>query len=178
MSPKQLANLKPARKGEPSRNPEGGRLHDPVKKALKRMTEEQIAEVGTLLLESKVSELTRMAKDPNTTVLKAMLAAVAAKAITTGDQSKLGMILDRIAGPVTQRFDHTSKGGRLPAPMSGPIVKLTLPANGRTAEENTLVLGQAKAPIEPAPIGDDEDEDCFGCMQTVSTCQCPGGQGR
>lgn len=89
------------KKGE-SGNPEGGRLHDPLMRQIRRMTREDIIEVGTLLLEENFAELQRIVSDPNTKALKMMLASVAGRAITNGDAKAMSLLLEQIVGKPKQ----------------------------------------------------------------------------
>lgn len=104
----QNKNLKPYQPGQ-SGNLEGARAHDPVVKAIRRLTRLEIAEIGTLLLEKNIAELQRIAEDPNTSALKVMVAAVVAKAITKGDAYSMSVVLEQVAGRAPQKV--TIDGG-------------------------------------------------------------------
>lgn len=97
------------KKGQ-SGNP-GGVPADPVLKAIKRMTAHEVAEIGTLLLEGNLAALEKAAKAPDSSVLKVMLASVAAKAIKKGDHTALDTLLNRFIGKVPNPVELTGSGG-------------------------------------------------------------------
>lgn len=94
------------KKGE-VRNPLGAGAHNPVVKALRRMSQDDIAEIGTLIVGGQIDKLKDVAFNPESTVLQVWIAAVAIKAIEKGDAQALSIILDRIAGKVKENVDVT-----------------------------------------------------------------------
>lgn len=90
---------RPFQKGQ-SGNPEGARAHNQDLKKLRRLTREQVVEIGSLVLEKKVSELRRIARSKKAPSLQAWFAAVAYRAIMTGDATHYDRLLDRIIGKV------------------------------------------------------------------------------
>ncbi len=132
---KQANKVKPVppkhgqwKKGQ-SGNPEGGRKHDPVIKQFKALTKAELAEVGNLVVKSKLDDLKAVKDDPNASVLKVMLASIAVKVISKGDMHALDLLLNRLIGKV--RDDVIVTG----IPANQPQVVVTLPANGREAPE-------------------------------------------
>ncbi len=87
------------KKGQ-SGNPLGGKLHNPELRAIKKLTAIEVAEVGSLLLDGNLAALKAVAKDPNATVLKVMIASVAVRTISKGDYGALDTILNRLVGKV------------------------------------------------------------------------------
>ena len=122
---KQLANLKPAKKGE-VRNPAGPKpklvtdvLNDLKEKGYKPVTREQIVATYQTLLILPELELMDMAKDKD----QPMLNRIIAKAILGGKGfENIEKMLDRAHGKPTQKTetDITTNGDSL-----NPIVKLT-----------------------------------------------------
>jgi hypothetical protein len=108
---KGTLNLRPYKKGQ-SGNPEGGRKHNPVMRKLKALTNEQVAEIGTLILEGNLPELQAIAKDDTAPALKVLIASVVAKAMQRGDAHALNIILDRIAGKVKERIELTGDAAK------------------------------------------------------------------
>lgn len=119
LSPNSLANLVKVKKGQVL-NPEGGRSHDPQIRAIKRLTQQELAEVGALVVKGSIAELQKISKDPNASALKCMIAAVAHRTITRGDPTALDKLLDRLVGKVKEQIEVTGADG-------GPQVIVSLP---------------------------------------------------
>lgn len=124
VNPKSLANLRPPKKGEPSRNPLGRNI-SPVTARIRKMTAEELTEICTFLLDSNIYALKQIvleAQGPDKqgnplsefSSLKVWIAQVAMKGIARGDYSALDCILNRVVGKVTTSV-HVS------APDGGPI---------------------------------------------------------
>lgn len=94
------------KKGE-VRNPLGAGAHNPELRKLKTLTEQELVEVGSLVIKGSIVELQAIMKDPNCTALKAMMASVAIKAINKGDGVALDILLNRIVGKVKERVEQT-----------------------------------------------------------------------
>ena len=97
-------------------NPKGAGAHNPITKTIKKLSNEQVAEVGTILLNGTKEDLQKITADPNSSILKLMVASVAAKAIRNGDSSAMQAIMDRIAGRIPSLDAHVLMG-----PGGGPI---------------------------------------------------------
>ena len=109
-----VKNIKPHQfqKGK-SGNPRGGQLHNPVMKAIKRLTNAEIADIGTMMLAGNVTALKKIWKDKTETPLRAMLAAVSLRAIESRDSYAFDVILNRIAGKVKDELDLRNPDGSL-----------------------------------------------------------------
>ena len=102
-------NLKPKnpiKKGE-ARNPRGS--SDRVRKlgAIKRLTIDELAEVGGMLLRSDMEALEAISIDPKSSVLRYWMAALAKKSIEKGDVQTFDVLMTRLIGkppemPVTR----------------------------------------------------------------------------
>lgn len=112
-----------------SGNPLGGKLHDPEIKILKRLSKEELKEVGNLVLQNDMKALQAIGKpDSGASVLKMMVAAVAVRVVQKGDMQALDILLNRLIGKVKDEVEHTGPNG---APA---MVMLTMPANGSEAK--------------------------------------------
>lgn len=92
---RSLANLKPAKKGE-VRNPSG--TNGEVRAAVSRLTREQIADIGSLLLKGDTETLERYAEDAGVPVIKQMIARVARRASSRADAKAMRIVLEEVAG--------------------------------------------------------------------------------
>ena len=95
------------KKGE-VRNPLGAGAHNKELKAIKKLTQKELAEVATLILRNNVEELKAVGTDPDSSVLKVWICSVAAAAIKRGDALALNVLLDRIVGKVKDVVETTS----------------------------------------------------------------------
>lgn len=110
-----------------SGNPSGGRAHDPALKALKRMTKDELAKIGQLVLDGDYETLVELAGDRSASVLAQMLASVCLRIINKGDHAALDTLLNRIVGKVKDELDVGGTG------LAARVV-VTLPSNGREAK--------------------------------------------
>ena len=90
-----------------SGNPRGGAAHNQELKAVRRMSQTDVAEVGRLILEGNLGKLQAVKDDHDASVLKVWFCSVAIKAISRGDAHALSVILDRIVGKVPAEMNLT-----------------------------------------------------------------------
>ena len=69
------------------------------------MTNEEITELGTLLLDGNISAIVDCVKDPASSALKVWMGKIIAKGIEKGDPQSLSIILDRVVGKVKERVE-------------------------------------------------------------------------
>lgn len=108
MTEAQLKNLKPAKKGE-IRNPEGGRTHNPLTKALKKLTIETYREVIELALTSNIKALKEIAEHPKTPAVQVGVAFALIGAVKKGDWEVLEKIASRIVGKIPDQLNVVSQ---------------------------------------------------------------------
>lgn len=108
VSAKSLANLRPQKAGEPSHNPEGGRVHNPLIKALKNITNDIFREVLETVLISDEQALEEL-QHPKQPSLKRLVAKAMENAIRVGDYGLVERIAERLVGPITKSIDINSK---------------------------------------------------------------------
>lgn len=89
-------------------NPRGAGAHNKDVKAIRRLTHEDVAQVGSLILDGNVEKLKEVQMDPTTTVLKVWMCSVAIKAINKGDAQALNALLDRIVGKSKEHINVVS----------------------------------------------------------------------
>lgn len=132
ISPKSLANLKPPKKGE-VRNPDGGWVSsNSVYRAIQRLAKEEIAEIGSYILERNfvaleaIIEEVKNNPDSKRSALQAWMATVAVRGIKTGDPYALDALLNRIVGKVPEELNAKFKVAHavviLPAKKSLPDI--------------------------------------------------------
>lgn len=88
-------------------NPKGAGAHNPDVKAIRRLTQADVADIGSLILEGNVEKLKEVQIDPTTTVLRVWICSVAIKAINRGDAQALNALLDRIVGKAKDVLEFT-----------------------------------------------------------------------
>lgn len=91
--------FKPGQSG----NPEGGRAHNKEIKRIKHLTQDQIAELGSLLLAGNVEGIKSVVTDKDASALKVWFATIIMKGITKGDPLILNTFLDRVVGKIPER---------------------------------------------------------------------------
>jgi hypothetical protein len=91
------------KKGE-VRNPNGGRAHyqGRVSSSFKRLTADEVRDIGSAILSNDTLALRAIIKDPKNSVLKVWVASCAFKAITKGDANTLEILLNRFVGRVKE----------------------------------------------------------------------------
>ena len=110
MTASQLANLRPAKKGEPSRNPEGSRLHNPLTRALTQVSKEAYCKALSVAFKGKEGELQELVDNPETPMLEKFVAKSMLHAFETGQFGFVERIADRLLGTVgeTMTINQTS----------------------------------------------------------------------
>lgn len=114
-NPKSIAPFK-FKKGQ-SGNPQGGRLHDPFTRMIKRLTSAEVAEVGGLIIKKNITALksiiedAKMNPDSKHSALKVWISTIAIKGITKGDAHALDVLLNRLIGKVKDRIELTGEEG-------------------------------------------------------------------
>lgn len=130
--PKELEKhkFKPGQSG----NPEGGRLHDPVTKALKKLTVETYREVIEMVLTNDLLSLKKLAEDPKTPAIQVGVATTFMKAIQRGDYDVIERIAERIVGKIPEEINVRSQN--LNANLNARIDKTELRAALKEIEED------------------------------------------
>lgn len=124
---KQMANLKPFKKGQ-SGNPEGGRAHDPVAKAIRKLTSAQLEHVISLLSNKTLAEIKQIAEAKTTDALTVWIAAIIVNGVKKGDVFSMDKLMERILGKVKQDFRVGDPNGQAIVPNT---VIVNIPSNGR-----------------------------------------------
>src|SRR4051812_6901320 len=89
-------------------NPRGAGAHDRTLYEIRRLSNQEVVEVGTLLLLGDITSLRAMAKDKNASALKVMLASLVVKAMR-GNVGAFNALLDRIIGKVKDKVEMTGR---------------------------------------------------------------------
>lgn len=97
-------NLIPAKKGE-VRNPLGAGSHNPMVKRIRALTLNELAEIGTLLLDKTEDELKAIATDPAEKMTRKWMASVAYDSFKRKKHEFLFSYLDRLVGKIPQQIN-------------------------------------------------------------------------
>lgn len=124
--PASKANLQMWKPGQ-SGNPEGGRAHDPTTKIMRKLTTEYFKDCIDAAVNGNLSDLVKIAEDPNTPVIKVGIAKCLADAVTKGNWDLLEKIIARLVGKVPDQVDVTSNGES----VGGVQYIVRIPSNGR-----------------------------------------------
>lgn len=93
--------FKPGQSG----NPEGGRAHNPIKKAMKKLTQKSFKKIVVAVCTGNLDELRRIAQNPNTPALQVGVANALMRAIREGDFDKLRGIITDVVGKVPEKLE-------------------------------------------------------------------------
>lgn len=120
------ANVAPHafKKGQ-SGNPRGRPVEPPELKLMKRLTRQELVEVGELIIMGDVGTLKKLRGDDSCTVLKGMFISVCMKILRDGDMEKFDKLMSRFIGKVKDELDVNHSGE-----VQGRVLVM-LPPNGR-----------------------------------------------
>ncbi len=110
-------------------NPAGRPKDPPEMRRLKNLTKQELVDVGNIIVKGNMDDLKNIKGDPEASVLKTMIAAIAARVIRQGDMHALNVLLDRLIGKVKDEVRNEHHISNL------PMVTVTLPSNGREAKD-------------------------------------------
>lgn len=128
-NPNSMKNLKPVKPGMVL-NPRGAAAHDPIKKAIKKFTNQYLIEVIDMAVMGNLKGLQDVVKNPNSPAIQVGVAKCLYTAISKGDWDTLESIIVRIIGKVPDRVEHSG------AVDTAPQIIITLPDNGRSAPDD------------------------------------------
>lgn len=98
-------HFKPGQSG----NPEGGRAHNPIKRALAKLTVDTYREVIEMVLTGNIDNLRAMIRDKKTSAIQVGIATAFVKAIESGDYGVIERIAERIVGKIPDELNVNSK---------------------------------------------------------------------
>jgi translation initiation factor RLI1 len=102
MTAKQLANLRPPKKGE-VRNPQG--INNPIKQKINRLTQFELQQIGSTMLNKDRVELRKIIKAKSGySVNQQIFAALALKSLEQADEKCATVVWDRTAGKVSEKI--------------------------------------------------------------------------
>ncbi|RYF51992.1 MAG: hypothetical protein EOO38_01650 [Cytophagaceae bacterium] len=146
MAPKKKATGRPFKKGK-SGNPKGSsdRAKSRQLKQLAKLTAEEVADVGTLILGNNRKALKDLAEDKKSSVLKVWMAGLIVQSMKKGDATIFRAVLDRVVGKSLERTELTGRDGGA----------LALEVAGRTMTEDEMRLRADKLATLRQAVGDD-----------------------
>ncbi len=143
------------KKGE-VRNPLGAGAQHPEIRALRNLTKDEMAEVGSLIVKGDLAEIRQIIEDSKPgsnsktkhSTLKVMLASVAIRVINRGDMHALDILLNRLIGRPIETIDHQGLEKIMPR------VVVMLPPNGFESPQTptTIQVKPVPPPAEDAQI--------------------------
>jgi hypothetical protein len=107
-----------------SGNPKGREPYPPEIKAIKLLNKDYYRRVMTKFIQLTPTEIAKALKDPKATALEHMIGTIVSKAISTGDHAKLGFLLDRLIGKVTDKVEIGVKRPFIIEKLDGGKVEL------------------------------------------------------
>lgn len=97
-------NLKPMKKGEPSRNPSG--------KPKQLLTKDKVAAIVGKFCHMTRSQLQDIITAPGSSMIEIMIASIMVQAAKNGDYTRLNFLFDRsTVGKVKEEIEHTINSG-------------------------------------------------------------------
>lgn len=121
-----------------SGNPHGQPPHRELQ-AIRRLTRDQVAEIGSMLVRGEIDELKKVRDNERESALRRTLAKAVIKAFDEGDMVKLELILVRVIGKPKDDVEITH--------VSGPKVLVMLPPNVRDTKTIEAELVPQQPPL-------------------------------
>jgi hypothetical protein len=143
-NPNPTKNGRKFQKGQ-SGNPKGNSKKGRDIARLKRLTHDQVAEIGSMILEGNHEELKQVALSKDSTVLQLWMAQLVNASIRKSDAAIFRAVLDRIVGRPRESIELTGKDGGA-VRMDVHNARLTL----KEREERAQKLAEARS-----KVGDD-----------------------
>lgn len=113
-----------------SGNPKGTPGLPAEVRKVRKLTHEEISQMGTMLLEQDINQIIKISEDLTQPVLRVWIARMIRKGIATKDTAYFNAVLDRIAGRIPTKMELTGSGG---GPLS--LVNVTEEELQRRAKE-------------------------------------------
>lgn len=105
--PKNGVKFKPGQSG----NPRGSSAKSRIVGKLSRLTAEEVAEVGTLILSNDRSALKKLGEDPDASVLKVWMAGLVVQSMKKGCSKTFDTVLSRVVGKALERKEVSGPDG-------------------------------------------------------------------
>jgi hypothetical protein len=111
-----------------SGNPLGGKKHNPIKKALSKLTVQTYREVIEMVLTGNLASLDEMIDNPKTAAIQVGVARAFRNAMNTGNYEVIERIAERIVGKIPDELKVSSQNlnANLNANLNEEILKAAL----------------------------------------------------
>lgn len=86
-------------------NPRGAGAHNPIVKQVRRLTQDQVAEVGSFILNNNKKAIEEIKENPESSFLKHVIASALLKSADRGELATLNALLDRVIGKPKEKFE-------------------------------------------------------------------------
>jgi hypothetical protein len=107
VAPLRPHQWKPGQSG----NMEGGRAHNPELRRIKGLSKDELAIVGSMIVENDYSEIERIAETKRGSGLQVWVATMVVEAVNKKSGTKMDAVLDRLIGPVERNMKISSPDG-------------------------------------------------------------------
>jgi hypothetical protein len=134
---------RPFKKGQTG-NPNGSsaRMRSRQLQNVARMTADEVAQIGTLILDNDRDALRRLGENPNASVLQVWMAGLVIQSMKKGDATIFRAVLDRVVGKALERQEVTGKDG---APLAMDVATRELTEDEMRQRADELARQRAKA---------------------------------
>lgn len=96
-----------------SGNPAGGQPLPAEIKALRTITQKQVAEIASVILTGNLEKVKQVVADPNSTPMQVWFCTCILKGIAKGDAFAMDKLLERVIGKVKEKIDLSSSDGSM-----------------------------------------------------------------
>lgn len=129
------------KKGQ-SGNPKGSSAKAKLVGKINRLTAEQVAEVGSLILSNDREALKRLGNDPKASVLQVWMAGLIVNSMTKGESKTFTAILDRVCGRSKETVELSGRDGQ---PMSIEVASRQMTETEMRERADALAKQRAEA---------------------------------
>lgn len=137
-APTNGVKFKPGQSG----NPRGSSAKARAVGKLSRLTAEQVAEVGTMILSHDRAALKKLGEDPNASVLQVWMAGLVVNSMTKGESRTFTAVMDRIVGRAKETVELSGRNG---TPVSLEVAKRDMTEDEMRQRADVLAKQRAEA---------------------------------
>lgn len=136
--PANGVKFKPGQSG----NPKGSSAKARSIGKLSRLTAEQVAEVGTMILGNDRAALKKLGEDPKASVLQVWMAGLVVNSMTKGESRTFTAVMDRIVGRAKETVELSGREG---SPVSLEVARREMTEDEMRQRADALAKQRAQA---------------------------------